>query len=1087
MKVRKLIGALFVTFLFVTAVQSQEKTISGTVTDQNAIPLPGVNILVEGTSTGTQTDFDGNYTIRADVGQTLLFTYIGQKTERRTVGTESVINVQMQEDAQALEEVVVTAQGIKREQRSLGYAVSKIDNEEIEDRPEGDIGRVLRGKAAGINITATNGISGSGTNIIIRGFTSLTGSNQPLFVVNGVPFDGSSNQQNSFFDNQTESSRFLDIDPNSIESVNVLKGLSASVLYGERGRNGVILITTKSGSSTGVNKKTEVTFSQSVFYTDPILPKFQNQYGGGFHQNFGYFFSNHGPSFNPEDLSNRSLEQNSLFLFREGGRAFLANPLSQFNDQTLIQGFEDIANSPYEYRAYDGVERFFGNGLATSTSINIRGGSEKVNFNVNYGYLDDEGFVPGNTLRRNTFGVGGNATLSNNFTVSGAINFSRTDYRTPPVAASAGSGTISSGGSIFGDVLYTPRSVDLFGLPFQALDGRSIYYLPTNGIQNPRWTAANAKATQLTDRIFGNINLAYAINDWVNLTYRLGIDTYNEFNTYGQNKGGVDGDVTGIYRTINARNTTWDHSFIINADKNLSEDLNLKVILGATSRRDEFQQDGVESTQQIVFGILEHFNFVNSSSSSSFFSGSINPSGALGFRTEVNTLGVYADATLGYKDFLYLNGAIRNDWSSTLERNNQNIFYPGASLSFIPTTAFEGITSDKGLNYLKVRLGYGTSAGFPAPYGTRNTLALNSRLFVDRGGNVISSNAVSNRLGNPDLKPETVSEFEVGIDSKFFNNALGLNVSLFKRVSNDLITDQQLDPSTGFTVTRINAGELETKGIEVDFDISPFKNPDGFSWNISGNFYADESLVTQLPEGTDNISLTPVIVGRPANYAVEGQPFGVLLGNTVDRIDGQRVVDSNGDYQVGTSNTDFLGDPNPDWTATLNNGLSYKGFNFNMSWQYRHGGDVYSQTAAALVGRGVVNADRPLDREKTYVLPGVLQDGSPNNIQLTTTRIYFNNLGFGANEFSIYDGSTLRLNEASIGYSFSKKVLDKTPFGALSITLSGSNLWFKAFNFPDNVNFDTNNLSTGVGNGQGIDFISGPAARRYGMTLRATF
>lgn len=1072
----------FVLLIFgLSSALGQNKTIQGTVTDTEGLPLPGVNVLVKGTTTGTQTDFDGNYSITASQGQTLIFSYIGQKTVEQLIESSSTLNVQMDDDTQALEEVVVTAQGVKREARSLGYAVSKIDNEEIENRPEGDLGRVLRGKAAGINITATNGVSGSGTNIIIRGFTSITGSNQPLFVVNGVPFDGGANEQNAFFDNVTESSRFLDLDPNNIESVNVLKGLSASVLYGERGRNGVILITTKNASGSGAKSKNEVTISQSVFFNDAILPTYQNDYGGGFHQNFGFFFSNHGASFNQDELSNQLLENNNLFIRREGGVALLRNPLSQLNDPTLAAGFEDIANSEYPYIPYNSVEQFFKTGLVTSTSVGLSGGNETTSYNANYGYLEDQGFTPGNTLRRNTFGVGGRSILSNNLTVSANINFSRTDYKTPPIAASTGSGTISSGGSVYGDVMYTPRSVDLFGLPFQAIDGRSVYYRSGNDIQNPRWTVENAKVTQNTDRVFGNFNLTYGLNEWLNATYRLGIDTYTEFNSYAQNRGGVDGDVTGILRTISARNTIWDHSLILNADKNLTEDLNLKVILGGTSRRDQFQQDGVESTNQIVFGILEHFNFVNSATVGSFFSGA-----NLASRSEVNTLGVYADATLSYKDYLYLNGAVRTDWTSTLERENQSITYPGASLSFIPTTAIEGLSSDKGLNYLKLRLGYGTSAGFPLPYGTRNTLNLNSRLFVNRGGGVISSNAVSNRLGNPDLKPERVNEIELGIDSKFFNNKLGLNVSVFKRNSQDLITDQNLDPSTGFTVTRINAGELETKGIEVDFDISPIRG-ENFRWTLSGNYYADESTVLSLPEGTEQIALTNTIGGTAGNYAVVGQPFGVLLGTKVQRTNGQLTVDSNGDYIVGQSTTEIIGDPNPDWTATLNNLFNYKGFNFNMSWQYRHGGDIYSTTATTLVGRGVVSPDNELNRERTYVLPGVKQDGSPNDIQLTTTRIYFNNLGFGANEFFINDGTTLRLAEASIGYSLSKETLKRTPFGSLSFTLSGSNLWYKAFNFPDDVNYDTNSVSTGVGNGQGIDFITGPSSRRYGLTVKASF
>ncbi len=1081
----KFSGILTLILVFVVQLSfAQEKTISGNVSDNSGLPLPGVNIVVKGTATGTQTDFDGNYTINTNRGAVLTYSYVGFSTKEVVVGDSDSIDVQLSEDAAQLEEVIVTAQGIRREKKSLGYAVSTIQDEELEDRSEGDLGRLLRGKAAGINITASNGISGSATNIIIRGLNSLTGDNQPLFVVNGVPFDGGNNNQDvAFFDAQNESSRFLDLDPNSIESVNVLKGLSASVLYGERGRNGVILITTKNAGAAGISKrKTEISVSQSAFVSNAILPNYQDEYGGGFHQNFGFFFSNHGASFTEGTLSNATLELNPRFIRRDSnGVVLLDNPLSRLNDQSLVTGFEDIANSEYPYVPYDSVDEFFRTGFVSTTSVNVRGSGEKVSYNVNYGNLEDKGFTPGNTLRRNTFGVGGNAKLSNKFSVNAAINFSRTDYKTPPVAASLGSGTIGQGGSVFGDVLYTPRSVDLFGLPFQAADGRSVYYRSGNDIQNPRWTVANAKATQQTDRMFSNFTFNYEINDWISATYRLGLDTYTELNTNGQNRGGVDGNVLGFFRTTAVRNTTWDHSLIFNARKDITEELGVELIGGLTSRRDAFEREGVESTDQVVFGVLEHYNFRNSGTVNTFTQRQL----PLGFQSEVNTLGAYLDASFNYKSFLYINGAIRQDWTSTLESNNLSILYPGGSISFIPTDAFDGLSSDNGLNYLKLRFGYGQSAGFPPPYSTRPALNLRSRAFVDAGGNVISSNNIDRRLENPDLKPELISEFEAGVDTRFFNNVLGLNVSVFKRNTKDLITDRDFPPSAGFEVQRVNAGEIENQGIEVDFTIDPFKNKDGFSWAISGNFYADEPMVTQLDN--ERINLTSRIQGRPANWAVEGLPVGVLLGSRVERLDGQLVVQSNGDYLVGASNTEVLGDPNPDWTGALSNTFSYKGFAFSMDWQFRHGGDIYSQTAAALVGRGVVDADNPLDREQTYVLPGVQADGSPNTVQLSTTRIYFNNLGFGANEFSIYDGTTLRLAEVSLGYTFTDKMLQSTPFGSLSIKLSGSNLWYKAFNFPDDVRFDTNSLSTGVGNGQGIDFISGPSARRYGFTVSATF
>ncbi len=1079
MKVKKLFGTLVFVLLCLTTARSQEKTITGTVIDQAGIPLPGVNIVVEGTSNGTQTDFDGLYSISASPGQILLFTYIGQKAARRTVGADNVINLQMEEDTQALEEVVVTAQGIVREKRALGYAVTTVESDQVESRPEADIARVLNGKVAGVNITANNGLSGSGTNIIIRGYSSATQSNQPLFIVDGVPFDSGTNTQSNFLDGNTESSRFLDIDPNNIENVSVLKGLSATVLYGNRGRNGVILITTKGGKTGEAPSKTEVTVSQSVFQADAILPNYQDNYGGGFHQGFGYFFSNWGPRFDRTD--DDGIANAGQFVSGSSGTAILQHPFNFIADPTLIAGFEDLLDDPYPYQPYNSVEQFFRKGFVFNTSVNVRGGSEKVSFNVNYGRTEDTGVTPGNKLLRNNFSIGGNARLSNKITASGVFNFIRTGFKSPPNAVSTGSGAAFDGAAIFGDVLYTPRSVDLTNLPFQASDGRSLYYRSGNDIQNPRWTVENSKTSQNTDRFLGNMAFTYEFNDWINLTYRMGLDTYTELNSYGQNRGGIDGPVLGILRTSSVRNTIWNHDLILSADKDITEDLNLKATLGANSRRDTFAQDGVESQGQLVFGVLEHFNFTTPSTVNSFSGINMNQN------FEENLVGIYLDATLGYKDFLYLNVVGRNDWSSTLEQENNSLFYPGASLSFVPTSAFPEIQGNA-LNYLKLRLGYGSSAGFPTPFNTRDVLTLGSRTFVDNNGTVVSGNTVNNTLGNRNLQPERVEEFEIGLDSRLFNR-LNLNVSLFQKKTTDLITQQTLESSTGFLSTFVNIGEVQTEGVEIDYDldiVKPVNN--GFGFNVAGNFTATESLVNDLADGVENILLTFAVADEAANYAVEGRPFGVLLGNTIQRDDnGNRLVGNNGRYQVNNTISE-IGDPNPDWTTALIPTFTYKNLTLSANIQYRHGGDIYSVTTAALIGRGVVDADDPIDRESNYILPGVRADGSPNDVAITSTELGFNTFFAGnLNELNIFDGSTIRLQEASLGYSLPKKILEGTPFGSVSLSISGQNLWYKAVNFPDDVRYDTNSSSTGVGNGQGIDFFTGPSVRRYGFTVRASF
>ena len=729
----KLNGILTLLLAFVVHLSfAQEKTISGTVTDQDGLPLPGVNIVVEGTTNGTQTDFDGNYSINGEVGQTLLFTYIGQTDVRITIGANNTINVQMVENAQALEEVVVTAQGIKKEKQALGYAVSEVKSDELEQRAEGDVGRILTGKASGVNITAQSGLSGSGTSIIIRGLSTFSGSNQPLFIVDGVPFDSGTNNQGDFVDGNNGSSRFLDLDPNNIESVNVLKGLAAATLYGTAGRNGVILITTKSGSSASAVKKSEITVSSSLFFNEiASLPDYQDQYGNGFDQAFGWFFSNWGPSFDRDGVAGWG----SQAAIDDQGT--LAHPYST-STAAIRAAFPELAGARYPWQPYDSVKNFFRTGVVQSNSVNFRGSSEdgKMSFNANFGHLDDQGFTPGNDLGRYTLGLGGRAVLSNKFTISGTMNFSRTDFKTPPVAASTGNSVFGTGSSIFANLFYTPRSVDIQGLPFESpIDGSSVYYRQNNSIQHPLWTVQNSVNRQVTNRVFGNAAIAYDINDNLNLTYRFGLDVYSENNTNSQNKGGVGGSVatqSGILQTWNNTNTINDHNLILSGQYEISEKVGFSFNGGATTRREVFDQNGVSSSGQQVFGVLRHFNFALQDE--------------IQFSQERNIAGVYGQLDFDYDRMVYLTLSGRNDWVSNLAQENRSIFYPSASVSIIPTKLIDGLQTEGGLNYLKLRAGYGTSANFPTGFPVAATLNLDTQAFQDGKGTDVVTNTSANRL-----------------------------------------------------------------------------------------------------------------------------------------------------------------------------------------------------------------------------------------------------------------------------------------------------------------------------------------------------
>lgn len=1065
---------------------AQERTITGTVTDAgNGDPLIGASVLVKGTLTGTVTDFDGTYSLSLPEGNNVLvFTYTGYSAKEVPVGASTVLDVTMQQGL-ALDEVIVTAQGIQKEKRALGYSVSTVDGGQLEQKPESDVTRLLKGKVAGVNITSTSGVSGSGTNVVIRGYSSLTGSNQPLFVVDGVPFNTNTNKDNGTNDflegGQATSSRFLDLDPNNIQSISVLKGLSATVTYGEQGRNGVILITTKNGSVSKANQKTSVTLSQSYFSTEiASLPNYQTNYGGGFHQNFGFFFSNWGPHFDTR-----------------GGRGIDASgqvrhPLDALTDPSLKAQFPEFDGARYDYRNYNSTEEFFEKGYVSNTSLNIQGGNEKATFSGTFGYTDDKGFLPGNSVRKFNLGIGGRVELANNLIMNSTFNYVKTDYATPPISYGDGSGIFAGGGlSVFSDVFYVPRGVDLTGLPFEApADNRPVYYRSGNDILNPRWTAKYARNTSVVDRFYGQSSLSYKPTTWLNLTYRLGIDTYTERQEYIVNRIGLASNDyaainNGMYRTTDIVNTIFDQNAFATATfGNILPELDMDITAGVNYRQDEFGRNGIESTNQLVFGFIEHSNFTNQSSVNSLSGLDIQ------FSQLERLVAGYTSITFDYKNYLYVNLAGRNDWSSTVEKENNTLFYPSASLSFIPT---ELLPQSTVLNYLKLRLGYGTSAGFPDPYSTRSTLSSNARQFVDRTGAVITTNSnatyfedngASAILGNPNLKPELHKELEFGIDAQLFNNRLGVDLTLYRRITNDLITDAPLDPSTGFSQTTINIGEIENQGIEVGLDFTPVQAGD-FRWNLYTNFYAYKSTVNELGQGLDEVQIAGFT--NQGNFAVEGEVYGVMKGTVIDRDEqGRAIIDGDGYYNQA-ANIQIIGNPHPDFTMGITNTITWKGLSLSAQLDYRHGGDMFSGTAEALFARGL-SKDTDFDRTQAFVLDGVTADGTPNTTMITATNLYFDNIGFGPDELSVFDATTIRLRDVTLSYSLPKSFLANSPFGGISLSLSGQNLWFNAINMPPNSNVDTDALGFGAdGNGLGFEFLNGPSVRRYGASVRVQF
>ena len=625
-------------------------------------------------------------------------------------------------------------------------------------------------------------------------------------------------------------------------------------------------------------------------------------------------------------------------------------------------------------------------------------------------------------------------------------------------------------------IFFTPRSVSIADLPYaHPITGASIYYRSSNGIQHPLWTVANTQDAQATHRVYGGTSVQYDISDNLNVQYRYGYDVYSEDNTSYQNKGGVDGSVesqSGFYEKWNNTATIFNHQITVNGDYELDSDWSMTFNAGATSNARDYDRNGVRSTGQNVFNVLRHYNF--------------NSQEEIEFASRRNILGVFAQASLDYQNYLYITLASRTDWVSNLAEENRSITYPSASISFVPSSVLD--FGNLPIDFMKVRASYGTSATFPTGYPISSTLSLNTKDFRVDGVDVIT-NTSGSQLGNTGLKPELLEELEFGIEANLFDNRFSAEVSYFDRTTNDLIISQPLDPSTGYTSTSTNIGEISATGWEVDLNADWIRG-DKFNWSTSLNYTTNQAIVVDLGQDTDQIVYAGF--GTRGNAAIPGLPLTSMIGTSVGRnSDGSPLIDASGSY---TSNNDtnyktnqyaLIGDSNPDFVANIANSISYGNVSFNFLFNATIGGDMYSSYMMTLLGRG--QTIDTVDRELPYVLPGVLSDGSPNNKQIDNATTYFGNLIVGPDELRTWDASVLRLSEVSLTYDVPKKWLDSTPFGAASITAQGFNLWYDAYNTPEGTNYDPNIAGLGVGNGSGFEYFNGVSAKRMGVSVKLTF
>ena len=1055
---------------------AQSRPVSGRVVDKSTNEgLPGVSVIVKGTSTGTATDADGRYALNvAGDAATLQFMYLGYVTTEQTVGTSTVIDVALPLDTKQLDEVMVTALGISREKRALGFAVSEIKAEQIVQKSEPDLLRTISGKVPGVNIVSSSGVPGASSRITIRGNTSLFGENQPLFVVDGVPYDNSQTESdNPLANGASYSSRTSDVDPNNIASINVLKGAAAAALYGSRAAGGVIVITTKTGGGGRGPKGIQVGYSTGYSIEKvAALPNYQNKYGAG----ANFVNSSANGSWGPEF-----------------GNAAQGAPETIEHPQAGNPNFPDIpAGARIPYQAYpNNVKDFFRTGYVFENSVSLNSTTENSSFTTILSRADQQGTIPNSSFVRNNISAGGSGRF-NKLSLNGNVAYTNTNQQGPI----QGANNLASGSaSAFSRTLFLTRSLNLQGLPYQnpVTKGPVFAWLTTQA-DNPLWSVENAIYKSRVDRVVGSIGLSYAFKDWLTLTYNGGVNTYTDTRTSVIRPGSLAN--FGVSQVIedNLQNTELEQTLLLNFNKNLTEDISLTASVGQNINARKFDGKSYLGTGVITFGID---NIENTTEKSTY-----------GYQfSERRLMGLLGNATLGYKNFAFLTLTGRNDFSSTLNKDGvvgntgRSFFYSSAAGSFVLNEAFK--LDYRWLDLAKVRAAYGRVGRDAPPYRS------GAPAYVPNPGSSypfqgIPAIALSGVVNNPNLTPEFSTELELGTEVTMFRNRVSFNGTYYNKISTNQIAPLALPSATGFGSQFTNFGTISNKGFEVAFTGVPVETA-SFRWSSTFNFTRNRNIVERTNSTGDTITLGNTFAGGIRSLFIPGLPYGVLYGTAPLRdANGELYVDPvNGRLIPGPNKV--IGDPNPDFLMGFINQFTYKGITLNTLIDYRKGSSLYSTTIQEELGRGVTKDTE--DRDRLVIIDGIRYNpatgsaavdgnGAPirNSTAITLNDYYFSSAGVGGgaatngyNEQSIYDATTVRLREVSLGYDLPKGLLKKTPFGLINVSLTARNIYWYSPNLPKHTNFDPETSTYGASNLQGYEFTNAPTTKRYGVNLRVNF
>ncbi|MEO9893517.1 SusC/RagA family TonB-linked outer membrane protein [Aurantibacter sp.] len=1082
----KIKGILTLLLAFVVHISfAQDKAISGTVTDQDGLPLPGVNIVVEGTTDGTQTDFDGNYTINGAAGQVILFTYIGQKSEQRTIGASNSINVQMAEDAEALDEVVVTALGIKREKKSLGYATQEVKGDAVSAVKSNNFVNSLSGKVAGLSIKNSGNLGGS-TQVIIRGNNSIAGNNQALFVIDGIPVDNSnSNTRNGMVAEQTigrggfdYGNAASDINPDDIATINVLKGAAATALYGSRASNGVVMITTKKGKR---NKGLGVTITSSLSLgtaDSSTLPKYQDKYGAG----YGAYYDSEDGYFNLYDVNGDGIDDLTTPFTEDAsyGAAFDPN-LLVYQWNSIYPSLTDTYQQATPYVAGANNPNYVWGTSATSVnSVSLDGGTETSSFRLGVTNLYQDGNLPNQTIKRNTISFSGSHDLSEKLTVSAYFNFVKTD----------GQGRNGTGYSS-GNIMQQFRQWNQMNVDFA--EQKEAYFATRENItwnpngpdnlspiysDNPYWTFYENYETDTRSRYFGNFALDYKINDWLTAVGRFTFDTYSALQEERINVGSAD---VSSYIRYNDNVAEYNYDAMLNFNKYITEKLSFEGTIGVNLRRNQNNSIFAETNGGLNLPGLYTL------------SNSVSPIEApIEYDATKMVDGEYIRASLGYNNFAYLEGSYRTDRSSTLPKADNRYGYYSVSGNII----FSELINADWLTFGKIRANYAEVGNDTDPYRVFNTYTINTPF----NGSGSATNPTSQ--ANLNLLPERQESTEFGIEMAMFKRRLGLDVSYYNTQNINQITRIPLSTATGYSTAVLNAGTIENKGWEAQLTATPIKSED-FQWDVTLNWAQNKSLVVELLNGIENLELASLQGGVSIN-ATPGEPYGTIRGRDfVYHENGQPIVDDNGNWLRTDNSNEVIGDINPDWTGGVYNTFSYKNVSLGFLIDIQQGGDVFSLDTYYGYATGMLDwsaADNELGNpirdpvtgtvgnygadSGGLIIAGVDEDGNPNQVR-GDFDYYANPYGYARapSAYHVHDASYVKLREANLTYKLGSKVIDRTPFTSASISFIGRNLWIISKNVP----YADPEAGLSSGNVQGYQSGAFPSIREIGASLKLQF